>query len=1204
MATTTMHFGPEWMRAKPQTRPQPPPSPPPPAASTMQQPGVSTYSALVTPAIQELEKYDESRPFRYTKEEMLRIYKEGGGRGGLNLEVERWEGIVRDVGSDPAGLREMSEAEKKLFAGPLNSELRRRQSTDLINTLSSPSDRHRLNQPNSAAGSPMRDRFGPFLGRRRDSTDQPPLTLPRRLSLSNTQGGTSALPREALPSPRNRMGTFGSGFDGVLNSGDSWSKRRPSVGVPAAGGGTLARVDGKEGEPRGPDIKEEEEGPSPNTTNARDSRRPTAVTEHSSRGPDAPPPDATADHHPPGSDSVTQSIAHMFLEEHNSSNPQITSTMSPPASGPPPGLVDPASIEWSYLDPQGQVQGPFRADLMQKWFDDGYFTADLLMKRTHIDTDWIAVGALERRAGGGKIFLSQLPISTGPPGLSIPAESPQSHSPVHEQSTFNGYQPVPTRTLRTATLDSYLRGASPSESPSSSLSGGRFGNGSPDPSAFSGRAGSSDPSFGGRGFGGRASFQEDPRSFNSIAPGRPPSIDTFNNHSGGGSPWSAGLGQMNQGFDGNEHHHFNGFNGVVPGMIGASVPVNQVHGLNQEHFRDTTYSGMGSLTNQHDSPISRQPSDANGASNLNSLGSSQFGTLSQAHFSQSSVPYPPPQQRQSVSPLREVLPQTSESPNLAQTPASAVQPNSALPWGTRTRPFDGSAATSPVVAPARPQPPEWITPQSPPPDDISPWLAASLPTVDDVWKEMPGPNSLTFSNLGQHNRLQQEEEETAGLTISPIEEDAPLLTAVRQTPTEPTPAVSTTTTVTALQLVTSVPATITTTNIPAPVEPKARRKSTARDVQVAVTKAAPPPPPPAVIKSPSPVPVAVVAAPKPAWGTEEDSKKQKGTGTTTSLRDIQEAEAKKAEARKATEKERERLARTHATATSPSIAEEAQPFTASWGLPTSQAGARNVMSPKEASSTSPPSATPNTPVWTNAVPTPAAKKTMKEIQEEEERRKKLAMKESMASAARRAYAETTVKVVPSVQATGGAWTTVGANGKLNSPAVAPLRQAITPSNNSVAPAAAPRPNGTAARPAPTTAAKVVVSRVEDFPVPPSHDFLKWLGESLKGLNSSVNLEEITSMLLSFPLDPDPSTVEIISDLIYANSTTLDGRRFASEYVSKRKVDTATARRGTAGTSGAGGKPVSIADVVKTQPKPVQQEWGFKVVNKKKKGGRT
>lgn len=117
-----MHFGPEWMRAKPQPCPprqQPPPSPPPPppppqVVSATQQLGTSTYSALVAPAPQEPDKRDESRPFRYTKDAMLRIYKEGGGKGGLNLEVERWEGIVRDVGSEPAGLHEMTEAEKKV----------------------------------------------------------------------------------------------------------------------------------------------------------------------------------------------------------------------------------------------------------------------------------------------------------------------------------------------------------------------------------------------------------------------------------------------------------------------------------------------------------------------------------------------------------------------------------------------------------------------------------------------------------------------------------------------------------------------------------------------------------------------------------------------------------------------------------------------------------------------------------------------------------------------------------------------------------------------------------------------------------------------------------------------------------------------------------------------------------------------------------
>lgn len=89
------------------------------------------------------------------------------------------------------------------------------------------------------------------------------------------------------------------------------------------------------------------------------------------------------------------------------------------------------------------------------------------------------------------------------------------------------------------------------------------------------------------------------------------------------------------------------------------------------------------------------------------------------------------------------------------------------------------------------------------------------------------------------------------------------------------------------------------------------------------------------------------------------------------------------------------------------------------------------------------------------------------------------------------------------------------------------------------------------------------------------------------------------MLLSFPVDPDTSTIEIISDLIYANSTTLDGRRFAAEYVSRRKADA----KGSASAAPAG-KPMSIAEVVKTQPKPATNEWGgFKVVNKKKKGTR-
>lgn len=122
-----MHFGPEWMRKGPsRANPSPPLATPAIIAA-------STYSALVAPAShQPPEKPDPSNPFRYSKDDMIRIYKEGGGKGGLGLEVERWEGIVREVGSDPISLKEMTEAEKKVcttavlcFAAFRHSQLHR-----------------------------------------------------------------------------------------------------------------------------------------------------------------------------------------------------------------------------------------------------------------------------------------------------------------------------------------------------------------------------------------------------------------------------------------------------------------------------------------------------------------------------------------------------------------------------------------------------------------------------------------------------------------------------------------------------------------------------------------------------------------------------------------------------------------------------------------------------------------------------------------------------------------------------------------------------------------------------------------------------------------------------------------------------------------------------------------------------------------------
>ena len=81
---------------------------------------------------------------------------------------------------------------------------------------------------------------------------------------------------------------------------------------------------------------------------------------------------------------------------------------------------------------------------------------------------------------------------------------------------------------------------------------------------------------------------------------------------------------------------------------------------------------------------------------------------------------------------------------------------------------------------------------------------------------------------------------------------------------------------------------------------------------------------------------------------------------------------------------------------------------------------------------------------------------------------------------------------------GNAWTTVGPNGKTS--AAPPI--SVRPS----APLSTPK---VAASPAQKTSANATVKpkpppKQEEVTESPSHDFLKWLSDSLKGLNSSVN----------------------------------------------------------------------------------------------------
>lgn len=95
------------------------------------------------------------------------------------------------------------------------------------------------------------------------------------------------------------------------------------------------------------------------------------------------------------------------------------------------------------------------------------------------------------------------------------------------------------------------------------------------------------------------------------------------------------------------------------------------------------------------------------------------------------------------------------------------------------------------------------------------------------------------------------------------------------------------------------------------------------------------------------------------------------------------------------------------------------------------------------------------------------------------------------------------------------------------------------------------------------------------------------------------------MLLSFPLEASADVLEIISDSVYANSSTLDGRRFANDYAARRKLDVAARypniQMSKSKMMTGSGRPTSMAEALKSQPAVKTPEWSVKL--NKKKGGK-
>ncbi|KAL5635437.1 hypothetical protein ACGC1H_004283 [Rhizoctonia solani] len=1128
-SASSLHFGPEWMRKpsrgslaplspnitgnSPGTTSSLLPTPPNPASTQL--PNVSSYSSLLTSASPppQIKSEDENYPFRYSKEQLLRVWKDGGGRGGLGLEVERWPGIVREVGGEPQGVKEMTPEERKIFSASVNSDPPIRRNTANLSLASNkigqgigiglgPASPRGIGAPRRRATGATDDAAaGPFVPRK--------LSLSSTLLAGNVAVNTPGSPGIPLPSPNTRT-RLPSGENADATA-DGWVRGSPAAPTdsPWSAMGARRRTNdasrgwGNAGGTPGIGLgigRGISFGSLANGTPADEKASPSIS---------------------PGPGPVSTSDAVVPANEESTTQPTSTASdaIQPPALTTntiyatngiaPESTEDFATIQWSYKDPTGQIQGPFAGATMQQWFETGYFAEDLLIKRTHVDPDFQPLRDFRRRAPPLRpgethvqMFLSPL-APRAPPNLPAP------------QALLRGADTPPNPSPRLAHLLTGLHDAS-NHGPMSA------------------------------GASGSSPLANSP-ALSAAAAVRSTTLDSYL------TPGQNGLG-------GNEL--------VVAGAAGLTNVA--LERKKREEFIQSLRERELAMGVGAASPQAFGSTGPFGGGFV-STPSTPFGPYApstpSAFNSRLNVPMPLPPiptpvsnaSLSAVSPFPHNGPVLWSSTDPMATPGAYTAPSNDFDHGTiyQSAPNHLGAWQATV--------PTWENEH-----DLPPAVEAAVNITDETLHTPVSDAQVHDSPSSWHPELPAEpevENVTAALEETRIQDHE-----FKDATSEPEPTLI--------------------ANEASPTSNKRKSKGKAAGKEPSAPASALSPPSPVV---PTPVSPPAHAT---AWATTEDK------STSLSLRDIQQAEARKAEARKAAE----RVAKASAPAP---VADETVNVTGSWGLP--QVGAR-------ANASAPAAAANNGPAWTKPAAAPTGKKSMKEIQEEEERRKKAVAsaaanttKETPAAtpaqqAAKRAYADSAKNVATT--ATGGVWTTVGPLGKTNQPPPA-VRQpsttsAAVPATRAVPGSSAPRPSSSASASnatQPTSAAKPTKPTTSDeTPVPPSLDFLKWLKESLKGLNG-INVEEFMQMLLSFPLDPSPAVVEIISDSIYANSSTLDGRRFAAEFCQKRKADAAAARAKPSSASGAKVPRASLAEVVKTQPKPVQSEWGFKTVQKKPKGGR-
>jgi PERQ amino acid-rich with GYF domain-containing protein len=195
------------------------------------------------------------------------------------------------------------------------------------------------------------------------------LAIPRRQSLSSGQGPLPSPRDTALASPRTRIG-FGPSFDGVLGGGDSWiARRKAAEGLSKSTSGSRGDPV-SEGDSKATEIKEEEES-SDIAITARSEEKPESDQQSA---PQQSESSSTVNEisEERAFQTANMNISGIPSESDGQDIPDVSpgeaaSALALDSTPSTPSQSDLANVEWSYLDPQGNVQGK-----NTRWFRDHF----------------------------------------------------------------------------------------------------------------------------------------------------------------------------------------------------------------------------------------------------------------------------------------------------------------------------------------------------------------------------------------------------------------------------------------------------------------------------------------------------------------------------------------------------------------------------------------------------------------------------------------------------------------------------------------------------------------------------------------------------------------------------------------------------------------------------------------------------------------